>query len=241
MRRRPMTDFSDSDIIQTALDIPLPSAGRKKGETLFAEPGRELSEADIEALRGGGTKGVSQQIVKVRETHHQLARLVAQGKRVYEISAITGFSPSYISALKNDPSFKELISYYSEQVEQAFVVVQEKMAAIGVDVLSEVHDRVLLAPEKLKFSELIEVGKMVLDRTGNGPTSKVQHAHAVFDASSVAAVKEALSNRGFVKTLNLTAEAPSETLAPPISPDGDDRTLELEAARSGGEGEGADL
>ena len=53
----------------------------------------------------------------IRHNHHQMARLMALGVPQEEISLITGYSPTYISRIKTDPTFEDLVSYYHNQRE----------------------------------------------------------------------------------------------------------------------------
>lgn len=80
---------------------------------------RELTRDDLARLRD---KRVGPPKVKqYRETHHRVARLVAAGLRNGDISRMTGYSPSRISALKDDPAFQQLVTEYKDKVDEAYV------------------------------------------------------------------------------------------------------------------------
>lgn len=139
----------------------LPRSGRRPAE-LDIEILRELGEADM-AMPSPEVQPPA--IAKIRHQHHLLARLLAEGKRPIEASAISGYSPSRISILQNDPAFQELVEYYKAQVEQAFVGAQERLAALGISTLEELQERLEEAPERFKNKDLLDLMTAVFDRS----------------------------------------------------------------------------
>ena len=57
-------------------------------------------------------------IKRLRDHHHLLARLVAEGRRTTDIAAEVGMSVSRVSILKGDPAFQQLVEMYRANVEQ---------------------------------------------------------------------------------------------------------------------------
>jgi hypothetical protein len=101
---------------------------------------RELTEADLALLET--EKGVKpSQIKKIRESHHALARALAAGMKPGEAAIVTGYSQSRISILQADPAFQDLLTVYKEQVGDIYADTHHKMAALAVDAVEEMHDR----------------------------------------------------------------------------------------------------
>lgn len=157
---------------------PPPARGRRP-KHIFAEYRRDINEADVQALwdlPAGGLDSNTRPLVKLRFQHHYLARLIAQGEPDTRCALCTGYSPSRISILKGDPAFQELISYYKTQVEEVYIDVHQRLAAMSLNSLEELQDRLDTEPEKFSIRELKELVEMGMDRTGHGPQSKVQHS-----------------------------------------------------------------
>lgn len=125
---------------------------------------RDLNEHDLVALETAGPLGVgTAAISKLREVHHHLARLLAEGRRPVECSAILGYSQSRISILRRDPAFAELVDYYKGNVAIAYQGVHEKLAQVGTMAVEELRDK--LEDGELTAGQLIEVAKFTLDRS----------------------------------------------------------------------------
>jgi hypothetical protein len=113
-------------------------------------------------------------LAKVREIHHQIARLLAQGLRPVEVSAIVGFSQSRISILKSDPTFKELLAFYSNRRDEIGQDLTAKLTALTLDAMTTLHERLVDAPEEITTDELQRAVNAGLDRLGHGSRSTVE-------------------------------------------------------------------
>lgn len=132
---------------------------------------RDLTVDDLMSAKGRKVNSVTPSIAKIRDSHHALARLLAEGRKDVEISLLTGYSPSRISILKNDPAFSELVSYYKQNVSDTFVTVHERFASLSRDAAEELQSRLDETPETFDNEELMELAKLTADRTGFGPKS----------------------------------------------------------------------
>ena len=131
---------------------------------------RELESSDLARL--GDARGVDPSpIKKLRERHHALAKMIAQGIPDGEAGLATGYTASRVSILKSDPSFQELLAFYSAGVRERYYDMHEAAAALGRDAVEEIHDRLEDKPEDFTVGQLLEIGKTMMDRTGQGPRS----------------------------------------------------------------------
>lgn len=165
------------------LDFAPRSLGRA-ARPASAEIVRELGEADLAMLElDRGVKPTS--IKRLRDAHHSLARCIAQGLSLAEVSAITGYSFSRISILKGDPAFSELVSFYSSNIEETkdaiFADGLTRLQAVRDEAVEILHDRLLEEPEKFANEDLLDVVKTTADRTGLGPSSKSTNVNVNID------------------------------------------------------------
>lgn len=157
----------------TAMDLPelgLRITGRAKAPLTF-DISRELDEGDLQRLeepRGATPTPIK----KLRERHHALARLLAGGTPPGEAAIICGYSASRVSILMSDPAFSELVAHYRETTAERYYDAHAAMAALHVDAVEVLRERLEEAPEEFTIGQLIEAGKFSADRTGFGPSTK---------------------------------------------------------------------
>lgn len=151
--------------------ISPPGKGRRPAPILYGQP-RALTEADIASMwdaTNSGQRGAPR-IKTLRYNHHLLAKAVASGKTLLECSQLCGLTVYRISDLKNDPAFQELVSFYAEELNEVYVDVHQRMAALGTSVLEELQERFEEAPDKFTKRELMELFTTMADRSI--PTAK---------------------------------------------------------------------
>lgn len=108
-------------------------------------------------------------LVKIRDSHHALARVLATGSGEAEASMITGFSASRISILKADPQFADLLEFYRSQGTEAVADYKERMINVGLDALNILQERMEEKPEDFSPGLLKDIAKDMADRTGHAP------------------------------------------------------------------------
>jgi len=182
------------------LDLePIRTSGRAP-KPLEGEIVRQLNSADLALLETErGIKAPS--LKKLRDSHHAIARCIAQGLPNTEIMVITGYSASRISILKGDPSFQELVAFYKEQNNEAYTEAATdataKLVAVRNDALDELSDRLNDEPEKIATETLLDFVKITADRTGHGPASKSTNLHLHMDlADRIAAGRRRVAQLG---------------------------------------------
>jgi hypothetical protein len=133
---------------------------------------RDLTEADGAALSSDrGVKPAS--LVRIHSSHHSLARCLAMGMKDSHVALITGYSPSRISILKNDPAFSALVADYRAEAKAIFADLGERMADISLDAIELLHERLQAKPEEFSVPMLLDVIKAFADRTGHGPGQEI--------------------------------------------------------------------
>lgn len=185
----------------TVADLSLGSKPRTRGrpaKAVSAEFLRELDAPDLALL--GSERGVHAPAVKqLRDRHHALARALAQGISESECSAITGYSSSRISILKADSSFRELVAHYREVKGSAFADFQERAAAVSIEALNIIADRLEDEPEAVTTGQALEIVKTLADRTGHAPVSRIQQTNINVDLGGrLAAARQRLETARIV-------------------------------------------
>jgi hypothetical protein len=144
--------------------IAPPGKGRRPAPITYGAP-RHLSEGDIASMWEHGGSKTGPRIKTLRYNHHLLAKAVASGKSLLECSQLCGLTVARISDLKNDPAFQELVSFYAEELNEVYVDVHQRMAALGTSVLEELQERFEAEPEKFTKRELMDLFTTMADRS----------------------------------------------------------------------------
>lgn len=156
------------------IDVDLDLSFRTRGRAtvpVVATAVREVTEADLALL--ATEKGVRAPAVqRLRDSHHMVARLLAEGQRPESVIAATGYSASRISILQADPAFQELVAFYRKEVDTAFADLQDRMASLALDVAAEIQDRLNDEPEEINTTQLMALLSLTADRTGHGVSTK---------------------------------------------------------------------
>lgn len=167
-----------------------------------------LTQADIQVIltTGKGRTEAIPALQRITERHHALARLIAVGTPQRTAGIIVGYSDSRISILMDDPSFQELVAFYSGEVDDEYRLMHAQMAGLGSDAIQELRRRMEDEPEKLGANFLLDVVKTTADRTGNGPTTTTKsEVNVTIDlASRMKAARESAMRAIQPKTIDIT-------------------------------------
>lgn len=155
------TDLVDV-LLQEIKTLPLEELAPKQPFSL--EFVRNLTPAD-EAAAQLALPAQANAAVRLRGAHHALARLLAGGMRDYEAAYATGYSPGYISSLRKDPAFAELMSHYQDQAIHEYIDAHKQLANLGTTVLEILQERVETEGDKLGIKTLTDIAAMALDRS----------------------------------------------------------------------------
>lgn len=150
------------------LDLDILRTTGRASRPLQAELVREITPADLALL--ATEKGVkAAPIVKLRASHHALARCLAGGMKPAEAGMVTGYSASRISVIQADPSFQDLVKLYEGEAQSNYEAGMEAMRSLHLDSVELLHERV--QAEAIETDELIKVVEKTSDRIGLGPKS----------------------------------------------------------------------
>jgi hypothetical protein len=173
---------------------------------------RELTETDVALLleTDRGTK--TPPLARIRARHHAIARLVAVGTPDVQIAVICGLTAARIGALRADPTFKELVDFYHNEVVDEYRTMHGQLAGIGEDALAVLRERLEDEPEKMSNTFLLDLVTKVADRTGNGPTSTTnQNVNVTVDlASRLKAARERAREAIEATAKDITPKAAAE-------------------------------
>jgi len=198
---------------------------------------RELTPEDVIKLNDAPVGVASSPLKKLKHSHHNLARLIADGVREEQISAVTGYSGAYISSIKCDPAFAQLVVYYEQQKEKIYLDVHERLSTLSMDAVDEIQSRLAETPEGFQNRELFELATLGLDRTGFGKQSQINHQHtvALVDPAQIARMKDDMRPRSLVTPL-LAAPDIRTTVGEIIDAEPLSEATRPEGLESGGDG-----
>jgi hypothetical protein len=154
------------------LDIRSFTGTGRKPAPLSAFVLREIGVEDLETLMLPSPEVA--EIKRLSERHHALARALAQGLSEGEAAALTGYDPSRVSVLKASPAFRELLDLYRDKADVEFAEIAGRLAGLTKDALLVLQDRLEDSPEEITTGQLLEIAKMGADRSGFGPSAKVE-------------------------------------------------------------------
>lgn len=155
----------DLEELLETIDLGSARGGKRPAAPLTIEVVRPLTEADLQQLVDSPALATPMQTLgQIRASHHELARLLAQGTNQVNAGLIVGYSQSYISVLKGDPAFKELLAHYQSERESLFIDTLERMRGLGFRALEELEQQLEEAPEKWSRRELMEMADLMLVR-----------------------------------------------------------------------------
>lgn len=153
----------DLNELLDTIDLGSARGGKRSAAPLSITVVRSLTEDDLPQLIDPPSQLVpTQTLAQLRASHHELARLLAQGTNQVNAGLIVGYSQSYISILKGDPAFQELLAHYADERESLFIDTLERMKGLGFRTLEVLEQQLEEAPEKWSRRELMEMAELML-------------------------------------------------------------------------------
>ncbi len=112
-------------------------------------------------------------LVRLRDSHHQVARLIAAGLRTQDVSRMTGYSISRLSWLQSqDPAFRELVEFYRQDRHDAEMDVEARLRMVALDAVQHFHETLTERPDEITPALALEASKVYLDRAGHAPVNR---------------------------------------------------------------------
>ncbi len=153
-----------------AIDISAIRVAERGPALEVAEP-EAITAADLQLFETSEKKARIRPLQRITERHHAAARLIAMGLKTSAVSVITGYASVTLNALRDDPSFEELISFYSLDLSDEYQGMKAQLLGMGSDALAVLRERLENEPEKIAVKDLMGLVQLVADRTGHGPSS----------------------------------------------------------------------
>lgn len=181
-------------------------------------------------------------VMRLRERHHTLAKLLATGQTRNQVAAIIGMTPERVGTLYNDPAVQNLIIQYRSDPDVVraqgidYIAFQrEQMIALNQRMMDSVADSVTEAEESgepIPLHKALRAIEIFSDRIGLGKHTTQTHVYdfaSELEARRIARMKtiEAKATRPIPAThpnsapLLLEGEAPSTQPASPSPQSGD--------------------
>lgn len=137
------------------------------------EVARHIGEAELASLATAGATPLVP-VVRISQRHHALARALAAGMTEADAAATAGYTQAHVSHLKASPAFRELLDLYRDQHDRIFRGTLERLQVLADDSIDVLQDRLERDPDAISVGQLLEIGKLALDRTGFGPQTKTE-------------------------------------------------------------------
>lgn len=158
----------------------------------------------------------SGRVMRLRERHHMMARMVASGMPEEEIARACGSTMRYLEMLtQQTPAFIQLVSEYRKKARLSDAIdtyvdhLERNMIAAEV----EMTTRLIEDPESLSVGELHKIARDAADRLGFGKHSTTLNVNVDFAGKLEAARRRS----GKLKEINPPSAQPS-TLGVSASP-----------------------
>ena len=118
--------------------------------------------------------------------HHSAAQMIAAGMKISTIAEKLGRTKQHLYKLRTvEPAFNELVNLYRELQTESSIDLKDQLEGLSNLAAKELLDRLRANPDRFSNKELFELLRLSADRTGHGPSSKVE---GEFSAHGVAKV-----------------------------------------------------
>jgi hypothetical protein len=174
---------------------------------------RSAIPADLEALRAPSARA---RLKSLRDSHHNIARLLAQGLTLAEISQATGYTVSRISVLSRDPSMQDQVARYRDLVTDSWQgstdTYYETIQRIGKLARAQLLNQLVAAEESgedLPFKNMLAAAADADDRVGYMKKSTQFNVNVGFAKDLEAAISRSRAARPKLIEGETTNEKPA--------------------------------
>lgn len=128
-------------------------------------------------------------VQKLRDSHHNIARLLAMGIRDFEVAQRSGYSMQRVYTLKMDPAFKELLEHYRAEARAKFEESADDYLALAATnmikaerMIADKLDDADAEGKTLPTRELVAISRDAADRLGYGKKQTTVNVNVDFAA-----------------------------------------------------------
>ena len=130
--------------------------------------------------------------------HRRLAELLAMGQTPGQAAVLVGYSPSRVSILLADETFKDLVERFRIDLEEGVLTeaknLASKLSDISLEAADEILERLENDPDSFDHKDLKALLELSADRTGHGPKrTEEKNVNVNFGARLEEARKRALA------------------------------------------------
>lgn len=175
----------------------------RRARDVGVEYSRDLTARDVEATQLPRAVTATP-LKRLKDRHHSLARYLAAGMPEGHAALICGYDVSRVSVLKADPSFRELLVFYSNRQAEQFDSLGDKLSTIAGESAQLLIEKLEEDPESVSVGQLIELTKLGADRTGYGPQSSATNLNVnVGVADKLGEARKRIEARKALKTIEV--------------------------------------
>lgn len=154
------------DIALLSLNQGRGGAGTRTAEPISIDYLRDLTPEDIHVINTVPLGAKAPALQQLRYSHHMCARLIASGKTIAEVAAITGRNVSRLHTMHSqDQAFRELVAHYKATLDHQFIDASGRLAVLGTTAVEILQERLEDKPDSLANRELNEIIEMAFDRS----------------------------------------------------------------------------
>lgn len=231
--RTPGPVETDPDRLVTTGAIQLSDAELLILETVPLEDHEVQIFEEFESCTVGGAS-------RIRISHHEAAKLLATGHSALEVSALTGYSPGTIYALRRSPAFIELMNHYQSMRTKEVLDLASRMKMAAQDGVERVHE--MMHEEGATPAFVLKATTELLDRIGQGATSKLEvkglHIHAISELKERSREPSVLDRNTYLQHRETALEGGAPAL---LGPRNSEPALGPHEPESGSESSGAEV
>jgi DNA-binding CsgD family transcriptional regulator len=154
---------------------------------------RPLTEADLPALREKSAPWA--RIQKLRDSHHNIARLMASGLSNVQVANVAGVSLATVSRYRNDPAMQENVARYRDMIDEGWREEQDHISNMSVSAIAKglrtIHDHFDDADDRgelVPMNRALSVVSDLMDRFGYGKKSANLNVNVNYAAELEAAI-----------------------------------------------------
>lgn len=155
---------------------------------------RPIQEADLSALREKSAP--LSRIKNMRDSYHNVARLMASGLNNVQIADLTGYSLGSLVRFRRDPTMQENVAHYRALITDEWLDEQDTIAKMSVSAIAKglrtIHDHfddADAAGELVPMNRALSVVSDLMDRFGYGKKSQQTNLNVNYAAELEAAIQ----------------------------------------------------